>query len=96
MHVSQREYLMCLKLAACLSTLLDSGKREKVKAVKEKGNTCERFRHFSRLLVHCSVLTINAVTCHVDLSEQNSAHISDMTLKFRLCHFQVQVTFKKE
>lgn len=87
---------MCLKLAACLSTLLDCGEREEVKAVKEKENTCERFRHFSRLLVHCSVLTINAVTCYVDRSEQNSAHIPDMTLKFRLCHFQVQVTLKKE
>lgn len=93
MHVSQREYLMCLKLAACLSTLLDRGEREKVKAVKEKENTCERFRHFSRLLLHRSVLTINAVTCYVDPSEQNSAHISDMTLKFSLCHFWVQVAF---
>lgn len=71
---------MCLKLAACLSTLLDYGEREKVKAVKEKENTCERVRHFSRLLVHCSVLTINAVTCYVDPSEQNSAHIADMIL----------------
>lgn len=87
---------MCLKLAACLSTLLDCGESEKVKAVKEKENTCERFRHFSRLLVHCSALTSNAGTCYVVPSEQNSAHISDTTLKFRLCHFQVQVTFLKE
>lgn len=60
---------MCLKLAACLSTLLDCGEREKVKAVKEKENTCGRFRHFSRLPVWCSVPTLNAVTCYVDPSE---------------------------
>lgn len=88
---------MCLKLAARLSTLLDCSEREKVKAVvKEKENTHERVRHFSRLLLHGSVLTINAVTCYVDSSEQNSAHISVMTFKFKLCHLQVQVTFLKE
>lgn len=57
---------MCLKLAPCLSTLLDCGASEKVKAAKEKENTCERFRHYSRLLLYCSVFTINAVTCCVD------------------------------
>lgn len=87
---------MCLKLAACLSTLLECGEREKVKAVKEKENTCERFRLFSRSLVHGSVLDTSAVTCYVDPSEQNSAHASDMTLKFRLCYFQVQVGEKKK
>lgn len=84
---------MCLKLAARLSTLLDCSEREKVKAVKEKENTRERVRHFSRLLLHCRVLTINAITCYVDSSEPNSAHISVTTFKFKLCHLQVQVTF---
>ena len=87
---------MCLKLAACLSTLLDCGEREKVKAVKETENTCERFSHFSRLPVRCNVLTLNAVTCCVDYSEQNSAHISNVTVEFRFCWLWDQVTIKEE